>query len=196
MNTFSIGAVCAFTTLLAGAAIAQDRLPYDFRPIGADRLPSGVTPRDLSPLRPARCQVDPAVASVTLTKGSRDGSVSARYEIVNRGRSAWTSGPRQQVVQLAITNGSSSRARHFSSPLTGNAGAGATMLTFTSVTVANAFDVEFAGTVEVAVTYDPDIYIDGNTCNDDSNSRNNQLRIDSAEVLAFMQGTATSRTFR
>lgn len=195
MKTLSIGAVCAFTTVLAGAAIAQDRVPYDFRPVGADRLPGGVTHRDFSPLRPVRCQVDPAVASVTLTKGSRPGSVSASYEIVNRGRSDWASGARQQVVQLAVTNGSSSRARRVSRPLTASAGAGATMQTYTSVTMANAFDVEFGGDVEVAITYDPDIYIDGNNCNDDASSTNNQFRIENAEVMAFMRGTATSRTF-
>lgn len=201
MNTLSIGAVCAFTTMLAGTAVAQERLPLqrlpqDLGPIAQDRLPSGVTTRDLSPLRPQRCQVDPAVASVTLTKGRQPTAVSVSYEIVNRGRSAWASGPRQQVVQLAITNSSSGRARRFSRTLTDSAGAGATMLTYNSITVANAFDTEFAGTVEVAIVYDPDIAIDGNPCNDDSNSGNNQLRIDSAEILAFMQSTATSRTFR
>lgn len=196
MNTLSIGAVCAFTTVLAGAAMAQDRLPANIEAVPGGRLPAGATPRGLTPWAPARCQVDPAVASVTLTKGSRPGSVSASYEIVNRGRSAWTSGARQQVVQLAVTNGSSARARRVSRPLTDNAGAGATMQTYTSVTMANAFDVEFAGTVEVAIAYDPDIAIDGNTCNDDSSSGNNQLLVDSAEVQAFMQGTATSRTFR
>lgn len=196
MKTLSIGAVCAFATLFAGAAVAQDRLPRDLGPIARDRLPDSITQRDLSPLRPQRCQVDPAVASVTLTKGRQPTAVSVSYEIVNRGRSAWASGPRQQLVQLAITNSSSGRARRFSRTLTDSAGAGATMLTYNSITVANAFDTEFAGTVEVAIVYDPDIAIDGNPCNDDSNSGNNQLRIDSAEVLAFMQSTATSRTFR
>ncbi len=197
MKTLSIGAVCAFATVLAaGTAAAQERLPINIDPLPSGRLPAGFTQRDLSPLRPVRCQVDPAVASVTLTKGRQPTAVSVSYEIVNRGRSAWASGPRQQVAQLAITNSSSGRARQFSRNLTDSAGAGATMLTYNSITVANAFDTEFAGTVEVAIVYDPDIAIDGNACNDDSNSGNNQLRIDSAEVLAFMQSTATSRTFR
>lgn len=197
MKTISIGAVCAFATLLTGAAVAQERLPSGILPIPGARLPAGAMPRDLTPLRPVRCQVNPGVASVTLTKGSRRGQVSVSYEVVNRGRSAWSSGPRQQGVQLVAQNGNTGRAYRNHQAMPGSASAGGTMLSFSSPFINNAFDdFEFGGHVDVSISYDPDIYIDGNTCNDDSTTANNQVRIENADILAFMQGTATSRTFR
>lgn len=195
MNTLSIGAVCAFTTLLTGTALAQDRLPSGIQ-IAPPQLPAGVLPRGDFRL-PVRCQVDPAVASVTLTKGSRRGQVSVSYEIVNQGRSAWASGARQQGVNLSAHNGNTGRTYRNHRILPGSAAAGGTMLRFSSPYISNAFDdFEFGGHVDVSISYDPDIYIDGNDCNDDSNSANNRVRIENADILDFMRGTATSRTFR
>ncbi len=196
MNTFSIGAVCAFTTVLAGAALAQERLPANIEAVPGARLPAGATPR-IIPGVTARCQVNPGVASVTLTKGSRRGQVSVSYEIVNQGRSAWSSGPRQQGVNLLAHNGNTGRTWRNHQAMPGSAAAGGTMLSFSSPWINNAFDdFEFGGHVDVSISYDPDIYIDGNNCNDDSTTANNQVRIENAEILAFMQGSATSRTFR
>ena len=196
MNTLSIGAVCAFTTVLAGAAVAQDRLPANIEAVPGGRLPAGATLR-FGPRLPALCQVNPGVASVTLTKGSRRGQVSVSYEIVNMGRSAWSSGPRQQGVHLVAQNGNTGRAYRNHQSMPGSAAAGGTLHRFSSPFISNAFDdFEFGGQVDVSISYDPDIYIDGNTCNDDSITANNQVRIGNADILAFMQGTATSRTFR
>lgn len=195
MNTLSIGAVCAFTTVLAGAALAQDRLPANIEAVPGGRLPAGATPR-IFPGVTARCPVNPGVASVTLTKGSRRGQVSVSYEIVNQGRGAWSSGPRQQGVQLVAQNGNTGRAYRNHQRMPGSAAAGGTMLRFSSPYINNAFDdFEFGGHVDVSISYDPDIYIDGNNCNDDSSSTNNQVRIENAEILAFMRGSAASRTF-
>jgi len=197
MKTLSIGAVCAFTTILAGTALAQDRFSMNIEAIPGGRLPAGITPRGLTPWTPPRCQVDPAVVSVTLTKGARRGQVSVSYEIVNRGRGAWTSGPRQQGVQLIAQNGNTGRAFRNHQSMPGGAAAGATLLRYTSPFISNAFDdFEFGGHVDVSISYDPDIHIDGNICNDDSNAANNRLRIDNAEIMAFMRGSAASRTFR
>lgn len=195
MKTFSIGAVCAFATILSGAAVAQERLPSGIQ-VAPPRLPAGALPRvDLRV--PARCDVNPAVASVTLTKGSRRGQVSVSYEIVNRGRSAWSSGARQQGVNLLAHNGNTGRTYRNHQALTGSVAAGGTMLRWSSPYINNAFDdFEFGGHVDVSISYDPDIYIDGNNCNDDSTTANNQVRIENAEILAFMRGSATSRTFR
>ncbi len=195
MRTLSIGAVCAFALTVSGAAVAQERLPSGIQ-IVPPRLPTDVLPQT-GPRLPALCQVDPAVASVTLTKGSRRGQVSVSYEIVNRGRSAWSSGPRQQGVNLEAHNGNTGRTYRNHQAMTGSAAAGGTMLRFSSPYIRNAFDdFEFGGHVAVSISYDPDIYIDGNNCNDDSNAANNQVRIENAEILAFMRGSATSRTFR
>ena len=195
MNTLSIGAVCAFALTISGAAVAQDRLPSGIQ-AAPPRLPAGATPQ-FGPRLVATCQVNPAVASVTLTKGSRRGQVSVSYEVVNTGRSAWSSGPRQQGVHLSAHNGNTGRTYRNHQAMPGSASAGGTMLRFSSPWISNAFDdFEFGGHVDVAISYDPDIYIDGNTCNDDSSSTNNQVRIENAEILAFMRGSATSRTFR
>jgi len=195
MKTISIGAVCAFATLLTGAAVAQDRLPSGIQPIPGARLPAGATPR-FNPQLPVRCQVNPGVAGVTLTKGRNRGQVSVSYEIVNRGRGTWTSGARQQGVNLSAHNANTGRTYRNHQAMPGSASAGGTMLRWSSPFIANAFDdFEFGGHVDVSISYDPDIYIDGNNCNDDSSSANNQLRIENADILAFMRGTATSRTF-
>lgn len=195
MNTPLIAAVCAFACTFAGAAAAQDRLPSGVQ-VAPQQLPPGATPRIPVPGL-ARCQVDPAVVSVTLTKGSRRGQVRVSYEIVNQGRGAWASGPRQQGVNLLAHNGNTGRDYRNYRALTGRAGAGASMLRFTSPLINNAFDdFEFGGHVEVAISYDPDIYIDGNNCNDDSNAANNTFRVENADILGFMRGAATSQTFR
>ncbi len=133
---------------------------------------------------------------MTLTKGSRRGQVSISYEVVNQGRSAWVSGARQQGVNLSAHNGNTGRTWRNHQRMPGSAAAGGAMLSFSSPYIANAFDdFEFGGHVDVSISYDPDIYIDGNACNDDSTTANNQLRIENAEILAFMRGSATSRTF-
>jgi len=195
MKTLSIGAVCALTLTVSGAAVAQDRLPREIQAY-QPRLPAGATLRTFPGVF-ARCQVNPGIASVTLTKGSRRGQVSISYEVVNLGRSAWSSGPRQQSVQLAAHNANTGRTWRNHQALPGSAAAGGTMLRFSSPFISNAFDdFEFGGHVDVSINYDPDIHIDGNTCNDDSRSADNQLRIENAEILAFMQGSASSRTFR
>ena len=60
-----------------------------------------------------------------------------------------------------------------------------------STPIANAFDpFEFSGTVEMSLSFDPDIAIDSNACNNDANAANNTFRIDGAGVQAFLGGTA------
>ena len=200
-TTLAIGAICAVVGLTGAGAGAQAqtyrlsdnaRLPAHSLP-GSAHLPDfrGVAPR------PVACDVDPMIASVTLTKGARPGQVSVSYEVVNAGRTAWTSGPRQQGVNLLARNGSTGRDFRNHQSMTGMAAAGARMIRYDSPMISNAFDdFEFGGHVDVAISYDPDIAIDGNTCNDDRAYANNTLRIDNAAILGFMRGTATRQTFR
>lgn len=197
MKTVALGALCAVTCLLAGAAPAQIRLPADAQVTPGPRLPPGAAmPGGFRPPVPP-CQVDPAIRSVTLTKGARAGQVSVSYEVANIGRSAWTSGPRQQGVNLTARNGNTGRQFTNHQVMTGNAGSGATMARFASPMIADAFDdFEFGGHVEVSIAYDPDIRIDGNGCNDDSGAGNNRLRIDNGAILGFMRGAQRSQTFR
>ena len=195
-TTVSVASVIATVSIaasaFAGPITPQSLKPLPYRP--GPTLPGPVLP---GPTLPAICDVDPAVASITLTKGARQGEVRVSYEIVNRGRSAWRSGEGQQVVSLKTVNGNTGETHDLDRALTTSAAGGATMLRASTPMLSYPFDsFEFGGTVDVSVVYDPDIYIDGNACNDDRRSGNNTASIDSASVFAFLSGAATSRTFR
>ena len=195
-----IGAVCGAICLTSAVAQAQTyRIADNARVLPERTLPGNARlpdPRGLTP-RPVACDVDPMISSVTLTKGAGRGQVSVSYEVVNAGRTAWTSGPRQQGVNLVAHNGNTGRDFRNHQAMTGMAGAGASMVRYDSPMISNAFDdFEFGGHVDVAITYDPDIAIDGDRCNDDRAYSNNTLRIDNSAILGFMRGTQTRQTFR
>lgn len=182
--------LAAAAVVLGGAAAPQitPKTPLTPKP----RL----TPKPL--LTPAAgCRVDPAVTSITLTKvgGSKERIIVA-FEVVNQGRSAWSSGPGQQNVTLTVRNGSSGRAFTVTRPLPERAAAGARMLSFTSPVIPNAFDTfEFGGTVDVQIGYDPDIAIDSRPCNNDANAPNNRRQVTTAQVNGFLGATATTQRF-
>jgi hypothetical protein len=197
MKITALGAVCAVACIVSVTAEAQIRLPAGAQIAPNRQLPPGFgTPDAFRPL-PLTCQVDPAIRSVTLTKGSRPGQVRISYEVANLGRSAWASAPGQQGVQLVARNANTGGEFTHHQAVAGRAAPGAVMARFASPMIANAFDdFEFGGHVDVSIGYDPDIVIDGNACNDDSNAANNRLRIDNGAILGFMRGTARSQTFR
>ncbi|MFZ5668752.1 MAG: hypothetical protein ACOY4K_04610 [Pseudomonadota bacterium] len=187
----TIASVIAFA---ASASVAASVAAEPFTPVAPVAPgPALPTPR----LTPVACAVDPAIASITLTKGSRPGQVRVSYQIVNRGRSAWRSGDGQQLVNMRAVNNNTGGAFTSSAALASRAAAGAVMQRFLSPFIDNAFDAfEFGGEVEVAIAYDPDILIDGNRCNDDINPANNSARVSTDQVVDFLGGGATSRTFR
>ncbi|MBX9575240.1 MAG: hypothetical protein K2X07_06340 [Caulobacteraceae bacterium] len=190
------GAVLAFSTPVA----AQEhlRLPAGTRidPTAGPGNISSFQPRGGFVIRDAACHVDPAIGAVTLTKGG-GGDVSISYEVLNRGRQAWASGPRQQQVTVRVTNANTGRTFTETEALAEAAAPRGGMGRFTTPMIRNAFDdFEFGGDVEVEIGYDPDITIDGNRCNDDAATANNVLRVSNAQVSAFLGSTARSRTFR
>ena len=185
----SVASVIA-TVSIAASAMAGPIAPKGVTP--AFQLPPGST----LPVASLYCTVDPTIVSVTLTKGARPGQVRISYEVANAGSSAWRSGANQQGVHLRAVNANTGRAFVSDRPLTGAAAAGATMQRFTTPLINNAFDnFEFAGSLDLQIGYDPDILIDGNRCNDDANTGNNVVHLDNSDNLAFMNGTATSRTY-
>jgi hypothetical protein len=195
-TTVSVASVIATVSIaasaFAGPITPQSLKPLPYRP--GPTLPGPVLP---GPTLPAICDVDPAVASITLTKGARQGEVRVSYEVVNRGRSAWRSGAGQQLVNLKTVNGNTGETYDLSSTLTASAAGGATMLRASTPMLSYPFDTfEFGGSVDVSIAYDPDILIDANSCNDDRRSGNNTASIDAGSVFAFLSGSATSRTFR
>lgn len=166
--------------------------PTKIEPVNKNRLPEGTALK-----LPAPCIVDPAVDSITLTKTKTPGSIIVKYVVKNKGSSAWASGANQQNVSLIVKNGNTGRTT-FSGvrPLPGSAAAGAQMLSFTTPIINNAIDTfEFSGSVDVQISYDPDILLDAKKCNDDANSANNRKTLGHAELTAFLGGTATSKTF-
>ena len=148
------------------------------------------------PLRPLACIVDPAIGAVTLTKGKAPGSVQVSVEVRNLGSSAWQSGANQQNVNVSVRNGNTGNVVSRSQALPGRAAANSRMGMLTTPMIANAFDTfEFGGSVEASISYDPDIAIDGNSCNDDRNAANNRKSISFAQVQAFLAGSASTRSF-
>jgi hypothetical protein len=133
---------------------------------------------------------------VTLTKGKAPGSVQVSVEVRNLGSSAWQSGANQQNVNVSVRNGNTGNVVSRSQALPGRAAANSRMGMLTTPMIANAFDTfEFGGSVEASVSYDPDIAIDGNSCNDDRNAANNRKSISFAQVQAFLAGSAATRSF-
>jgi hypothetical protein len=195
-TTVSVASVIA-TVSIAASALAGPITPQSIKPLPYRPSPTLLGPVFPGPAPLAICDVDPAIASITLTKGARAGDVRVTYEVVNRGRAAWRSGAGQQVVLVKTVNGNTGETFDLNRALPTSAGSGATMQRGATPMIAHAFDsFEFGGTVDVSVVYDPDIYIDGNACNDDRRSGNNTASIDAASVFAFVSGAATSRTFR
>ena len=195
-TTVSVASVIA-TVSIAASAFAGPIAPQSIKPLPYRPGPTLSGPVLPGPTLPAICDVDPAIASITLTKGARAGDVRISYEIVNRGRAAWRSGAEQQQVNLKTVTGNTSETYDLNRALTASAAGGATMLRASTPMLSYPFDTfEFGGTVDVSIAYDPDILIDANSCNDDRRSGNNTASIDSASVFAFVQGSATSRTFR
>ena len=185
-------ATCAAALIMVGSAVAQIQLPPGTPINPGPSLPPG-TPL---PTIPMACQVDPAIVRITLTKGAQRGQVRISYEIRNLGRSAWRSGANQQGAHLIAHNGNTGTDFVSHRPLPAAAAAGARMTLYASPMINNAFDdFEFGGHVDLSIGYDPDIAIDGNTCNDDANAANNHKRIENAAILGFMRGTARTQTF-
>ena len=150
-------------------------------------------------IRPA-CggRVDLAITSATLFKLARPGSVRVEFDIYNLGPGEWNSGA-QQVANLVAHNGASGRDYTMTSVPVGarRFAAGERVAHVVSTPINGAFDpLEFGGTVQMTLSFDPDILLDSNPCNDDANPANNTFAIDSAGVQSFLSDAAPSRTFQ
>lgn len=181
--TSSLAMIALFST----AAVAEP----------TPQLPKDAIQKPLpGPMRPLACSVDPAIGSITLTKGKAPGSVQVSVEVRNLGRSAWQSGGNQQSVNVSVRNGNTGNVVTRSQALPGRAAANSRMAMLTTPMIPNAFDTfEFGGSVDASISYDPDIAIDGNNCNDDRNTANNRKTISFEQVQAFLAGRAATRSF-
>ncbi|KTE10753.1 hypothetical protein [Sphingopyxis sp. H115] len=142
------------------------------------------------------CQGDPAISRINLIKGAAPGSVTVTVETRNQGTGAWRSRAGQQVLAVMVRNGNTGAVSRHSWPLHARAEAGTSMGTYGTPLIRDAFDTfEFRGTVEAKISYDPDILIDGNSCNDDRNMANNVRRVSDSEVGRFLAGDAARMQF-
>ena len=200
MRKFISSSVVLAALAVTGAAVmpaqAQDRPrlpPEAVQP----QLPPGVSDRLRDRLRPPTpCRVDPAITRVTLRKNGAPNRVQVAIEVVNRGPGTWSSSRGQGVASWEVRNGSTGRVQSGSDVLATSARAGGRLLSRTSPVYSDAFDTfEFSGSVTVRLAYDPDIAIDGNTCNDDTNMSNNQVTISPAQISAFMASRNAVQVF-
>jgi hypothetical protein len=188
----------AFIVALLGSAASAQIQQGQIQP--QQQLPRGTQPQPELRIRPT-CggTVDLAITSVTLYKLSRPGSVRVEFDVYNLGPGEWNSTERAQIANLTVRNGASGHEYTMTNvPIGGRRFAsGARVGRVVSTPIANAFDTfEFSGTVHAELSFNPDIRIDGNVCNDDSNAANNTFDINSDGVQAFLGGSASSRTFR
>lgn len=93
--------------------------------------------------------------------------VRITYGVTNVSRVNYVSGAHQQAISLG-KNGSNFAAGRFASLNAGQS---------RSWTVDVGTPFEFPDTYKAIFNHDPDLYIDGNTANDDCNGRNNERQV-------------------
>jgi hypothetical protein len=188
---YTCAAALIATAAFADPVIAPVRLPDP----GADQRPLPKIPPQNIP--PQTCQVDPAIVELILTKVGERNLLTIQVKVSNLGRSAWASGDRQQSVRVVARNSKTGRVSSHRQALPGSAGANSAMTAFTTPVITDIFDGggAYYNTVDAEIGYEPDIIIDGNDCNDDSNKTNNRRTIGVKQVSAFIQSAASTQSF-
>jgi len=120
---------------------------------------------------------DPAAREIEFvtTETATGHDVTIRGRIQNLGMQEFQSGPGQQAIQL-YEDGTLVATQEFEDLLIGDT----EVLTFQRSV---ASGTEFLPTYRLLITYDPDIFIDGNPQNDDCNTGNNSLERNLSEAF-------------
>ncbi len=122
---------------------------------------------------------DPAITSMRISGVSFEGGqavVGIRITVHNRGAGDFVSNPNQQSV-LVFTGNSTRNTilrQRFARLASG--------ASFSLTARLRAPGGEFTPSVTALLSYDPDIYIDGNPRNDDCNQGNNQRTLSAADI--------------
>jgi len=173
LHSSILGLVLAMAA--APSAVAQLSFPL----LLERRLPGGY-PIQLDPSLLRRNCPDPAAETVEFQLLSRDslrefqGRVQITGTVRNRGAAAFESGSNQQSVQL-YENDRLVASRSFQTLASG-------------VSVQVSFSrpwsaaMEFPPTYRLVISYDPDIYLDGNPKNDDCGRQNNRIERSGIEM--------------
>lgn len=173
--------------MLSAAAIAQISIPPSMRKsIVSNRLPSHIRLTDAQMKKIMIKKIDLTASSINFTivkcKDRFNGSVIVEGVVKNTGGLAWTSGVNQQSALLYEDNGG--RLQLVASQSFRNLAPGAVVkVSYTRTwNRSSPAEGEFPPKYVLVIGFDPDIYIDGNDNNDDSNYANNRLTKSAAEV--------------
>lgn len=165
----------------SGILLAQDiKVPSKIQKnLTPNQLPKNTEiPKDLF-----KKDIDLAVEKINLSIVSRKdnyrGRVKMEVVVKNVGRRNYTTGAEQQVAILyENTPGAGSRA--VATKAFGNVAVNGTVK-FSYYKDWQTSD-EFPPTYTAVIVFDPDIYIDGNDNNDDSNASNNKKTVEGAQI--------------
>lgn len=123
--------------------------------------------------------------SVVTCKDKLHATVQVEGVVKNTGGLSYSTGANQQVALLYENSGS--RPRLVATKVFQNLSPGQEVrVTYTRAWYkASPAEGEFPPTYILIISYDPDIYIDGNDNNDDSNSANNKMEKSGSEINAM-----------
>lgn len=173
--------------VITAAAIAQITIsPAMRKNITNNRLPAHIQLTDAQMKKIMIKKIDLTASSINFTvtncKDRFNGTVKIEGVVKNTGGLAWTSGANQQSVLLYEDNGG--RLQLVATQSFQNLAPGAEI----KVSYSRAWnrsspaEGEFPPKYVLVIGFDPDIYIDGNDNNDDSNYSNNRLTKSASEV--------------
>jgi hypothetical protein len=177
--------ICLLIVNAAHAAPAPAPAPAPTKP-----QQIGVTPKLIAITKPATSGIktplgtqcpDPAIVdfSVIPVSHNADGTYNFGIALIvkNVGTAKYVSRAGQQLVSL------SQEGRNLINQDFGNLDPGATSTTFYKRIIHwNATPGEFGVNLEALISYDPDIFIDGNLQNDECSNRNNRKTITVADI--------------
>jgi hypothetical protein len=166
LKKVSMMGLCVSVVVIAPALKAEDRIDLgrDIR----DRIG-----RDFRPI--PSCAIDLAASAINFQLLHRTSTYRGQVRITgvlrNVGRNAYASGANQQSLLLYQDSRIVAQTR-FANVARG----GSVSVTFVrNWDASSPAEGEFPPTYRIVLSQDPDIFIDGNTSNDDCSSRNNTL---------------------
>lgn len=173
--------VCVIASLMVSAHIsAQVKIPLKLKPyIKVNKIPAGVK---LPPVDSLKKRVDPAATAINYSLVEKADNIVAKIKIEgvvkNIGKDAYKSGANQQIVLLYEVIGRQTKL--VASKAFQNLAANAEV----KVSFVRVWDksIEFPPNYTLVISYDPDIYLDGNPNNNDLNSINNKMEKTSESI--------------
>lgn len=181
------GSLLMILMVVTTSAIAQISIPPSMRKsIVNNRLPAHIQLSEAQMKKIMIKKIDLTASSINFTvtncKDRFNGTVKIEGVVKNTGGLAWTSGTNQQSALLYEDNGG--RLQLVASQSFQNLAPGAMVkVSYTrSWNRSSPAEGEFPPKYVLVIGFDPDIYIDGNDNNDDSNYSNNRLTKSAAEI--------------